>query len=148
MTKQLTGPRSQITAVENFNASDYVPSGIIEQYKEQQEALLKTTNIITDAIRSGEKYRSLNGPSVLSRASSGGGLCFEASHKIEAMGLYSKSQVMSRPHIEASTLNLLLSVKLLSTKEKRKLLKSRGLADFLDESEGEAEIEDKEPTEE
>jgi len=130
--QSLPKPQTRMHMTKTFQASKYVPESLMDTFKKQQEALSETVNSIADLIRESTDYKVLLSPELPARAVSVSPLSFTVRHVSVVDGTYREvssraSQSAGKGFIEASTLNLLLSSKILTDEEKRAVLKARDL---------------------
>lgn len=150
MTGLLPRQTTSMVIEQTFLAKDHVPQSLIDEYLERNKALSTTLEAITDVIKSSEAYRLLKNVQHMERAASdSGALMFKVRHRAQVEGSYQKTRGLANAElgqgfIEASTLNLLLSTKLLTDEEKRAVLKARNLLPAVEA--GDENSEEKENT--
>jgi hypothetical protein len=142
--KSLPAPQTRMSVTKTFLASDYVPASILETYNKQRLAAEETMTAISDLIRATPEYKSLTGAELPTRALNISNLAFAVRHIAMVDGTFKEVGTASSPmagkgFIEASTLNLLLSSKILTEAEKRAVLKSRDLLPEVEDDAKEAD---------
>lgn len=129
MTKLLAAPKTRLKVTTSFLIQDYVRQGLIDQYNEQAMALDKTLSMMKEEVADSPAYKALVSVQNIAKGTTPQGHhCFEIDHYAMVEGTF-QNTAPGGPlgFIEASTLNLLLSTKLLTDVEKRAILVSRRL---------------------
>jgi hypothetical protein len=142
----LPAPQTRMIVTKTFMASAHVPSSLLETYETQRLAVEVTVALIADLIRETPEYKGLTKAEIPTRAVNVNPLAFNVRHTAMVDGNFKEIGTTSSPmpgkgFIEASTLNLLLSSKIITDAEKRAVLKSR---DLLPEVEDDAKKTDAE----